>query len=276
MFCAPVTYFSRNQYDAIQRPFINTLLPKLRLNRHTKRAIIWGPSKYGGLQIKDMYVEQLSRTVQQFVAHIRSDSAVGKTMKISVDAYQLLIGSSKPFMELNPCRFPYRPDSKHTKITFLWEHLHGINATLKIADQWLPTLRYHNDIAIMDAVLEAQTKAVGTASFIPNQHIVYANACWLWLKATVLSDITDEVGNNIRPCMMDGSEKCKHDITYPMQENPPPVAWREWRMAIRQSFLGQTTTPTRLPLMNPLCTRITPTTQFTWTPMPALRGAPLK
>ena len=58
LYCSPLTYFSQSQCDAIQRPFINALLPKLRINWHIKRAIVWGPVIYGGLGIKNMATEQ--------------------------------------------------------------------------------------------------------------------------------------------------------------------------------------------------------------------------
>lgn len=180
-------------------------------------------------------------------------------------------------MELNPISFPYRPDKTTTKITYIWEQLYSINASLKIADQWLPQLRYQNDIAVMDKIIEAQQQAVGTAAFIPNQRLVYANACRLWLQATVLSDITDLSGSNILSRMLDGTGKCESNIQYPTQAKPPPIAWKKWRMAIRQSFLGRA--HGRLfdpPLVIPLHTKAPTSNGFDWTPKPALRGAPLR
>ena len=105
IYCTPITYISRKQCDEIQKPFINVLLPKLKLNRHTKHAIIWGPRWYGGLQMKDMYAKQLTRTVDKMLAHIQTGSAVGTTMQITIDTYQALIGSSRAFFELDPALY---------------------------------------------------------------------------------------------------------------------------------------------------------------------------
>ena len=44
-FPLPVTTFTTTECDAIQKPFIHALLPKLGLNRHTARALIYGPKK---------------------------------------------------------------------------------------------------------------------------------------------------------------------------------------------------------------------------------------
>ena len=106
MYCTPITYFTKQQCHEIQKPFVNVLLPKIKLNRHTKRAIIWGPRRYGGLQLKELYAEQLVRTVDKILAHIRDETAVGVTMQVTIDSYQALIGTATPFFELDPESFP--------------------------------------------------------------------------------------------------------------------------------------------------------------------------
>ena len=70
-YCLPITTFSKKECDKIQKPFINALLPKLRIKRHMKRAIIWGPMKYNGLNIKDLYTKQLCSSLNKFTSHIR-------------------------------------------------------------------------------------------------------------------------------------------------------------------------------------------------------------
>ena len=232
-YCLPITNFSKKQCDDIQKPFINALLPKLRINRHMKRAIIWGPTKYGGLAIKDIYTEQLCSTLNKFISHIRTGTSVGTTLNIAIDAYQIFLGISKPFFEVDPHTIPHRLPPTHSKITFIWEALHPLNAHIKLADHWTPKAKYLNDEAIIESIIRAKKKHKGSSSFIPSQHIVYANACRLWLRVTMLSDIVTDDGTHIHDKYLYGTEQRQTTTQYPHQEKPPPVAWKEWRMALR-------------------------------------------
>ena len=152
-YCLPITYFTAAQCNKIQGPFMTALLPKLRINRHMKRAIIWGPRKYGGLGFKHMHTEQLLTTVRHIIGHVRKKSPTGQTFRILCDAYQLFIGSSIPFFQLDPESIPYRPVASHSKITYLWESLHHINCRLEVPNQWLPPDQHHP--CIMDLLVQA-------------------------------------------------------------------------------------------------------------------------
>ena len=205
-----------------------------------KCAIIWGPRQFRCFQLKDMYTEQLARTVDKMIAHIRSGTPVGKTMQITIDGYQAIIGSATPFFELNPTMFPHRPDTTTTKLTFLWEALHALGASIKLSQQWVPKLKFDNDVAIMDALIDTQKKVAGTSAFVPNQCIVFANTCQLWLRVTTLSDIVVDNGKYITQWAMCGDSQNNVEDWFPYQPKPPPQAWKEWRMALRQTFLGIT------------------------------------
>ena len=45
-YCLSVTQFTEAQYDKIQQPAYNAILPKLVFNQHFPRAVIFGPVKY--------------------------------------------------------------------------------------------------------------------------------------------------------------------------------------------------------------------------------------
>jgi len=53
-YALPITTFSTEQLHEIQKKFIYLLLPKIGLNRHMPRAVIYGPRKYGGREIMDI------------------------------------------------------------------------------------------------------------------------------------------------------------------------------------------------------------------------------
>ena len=113
-------------------------------------------------------------------------------MQVTIDSYQALIGSATPFFELDPNSFLHKLDATMTKITFVWESLFAISASLKIAKQWIPKLQFQNDMAIIDAIVAIQREAAGTSAFIPNQQILSSNVCRLWLQISVLSDASGQ------------------------------------------------------------------------------------
>ena len=49
-----LTKFSKKECDAIQSQFYRYALPKMGLNRHTPRALIFGPMLLGGFQLYDL------------------------------------------------------------------------------------------------------------------------------------------------------------------------------------------------------------------------------
>ena len=96
----PITYFTPVQCRQIQSPFMNTLLPKLCINRHVKQAVIWGPSYYGGLDLKHMETKQIAKTVESLIGHVRANTPTGKTFVIACKTYQILLGVQQQFLSL--------------------------------------------------------------------------------------------------------------------------------------------------------------------------------
>ena len=101
-YCIPISCFTKAQCEKIQAPFMNALLPKLRMNRHIKRDIVWGPKKYGGLELSHMATEQIARTMQSLIGHVRKASPTGLTFVITCKAYQLYLGTAQQFFYTAP------------------------------------------------------------------------------------------------------------------------------------------------------------------------------
>ena len=137
-YCLPLTYFTTSQCNAIQSPFLNVLLPKLRINQHIKRYIVWGPWKYGGLSLAHMATEQIARSTESLIGHVRAKTATGTTFVIACGAYQLYLGIQTPFFLTQLSSYPHRLGKRCYKLTFLWETLYEKGCTLYIRDQWIP------------------------------------------------------------------------------------------------------------------------------------------
>jgi hypothetical protein len=52
------TSLNYKECEEIQRPVINTILPKMGINRNTARTVVFGTSKYGGLGLDHLAAVQ--------------------------------------------------------------------------------------------------------------------------------------------------------------------------------------------------------------------------
>jgi hypothetical protein len=65
------TTLTPTQCKMIQAPALAALLPKLHLNRHSPRAVIFGSSHYGGLGLPDLHVDQGYEQLTLFIGHLK-------------------------------------------------------------------------------------------------------------------------------------------------------------------------------------------------------------
>jgi len=93
-----VTTFSDKQCDDIQKPFIFRLLPKLGLNRHFPRVVLYSPIDRGGCGIYDIKVEQLSMQMTNCNGHMRRNDDAGKLITSNLRMMQVIVGTSTFFM----------------------------------------------------------------------------------------------------------------------------------------------------------------------------------
>jgi hypothetical protein len=116
-FPLAVTTFTTAQLFKIQKPFIFLLLPKIGMNRHTPRAIIYGPLYRGGLGIKSLDEKQAILHFEHFQGHIRRDDDIGKSLRILTSSQQLEIGCGDLFFNTDPSIYCY--SEQNTRLSFL-------------------------------------------------------------------------------------------------------------------------------------------------------------
>ena len=152
-YCLPITTFTDTECDIIQRPFYRALLPKLGFNQKTAKVIIFGPKRYGGMQMMDLKVEQIAKHVSNLITHIRRDDRVGKTILASIDTYQLLIGRANHFLTLHAFTHEYRPPSSESVITYIWEGITNMGYSLQGPSMWVHPKKYNIDPSLMDEII---------------------------------------------------------------------------------------------------------------------------
>jgi len=97
---------------------------------------------------------------------------------------------------------------------------------LRISAAWTPTPKRENDCAIMDRFRDRIEEQKGTSGNQGKYTIWHANACRLYMKVTMLSDITNPDGRSIAKWALNGSKKAITPIEYPRQQRPPEESWK--------------------------------------------------
>ena len=213
------------------------------------RDVIYGPHELGGLNFTDMKVEQLSQHVHRLIGNVRKGGNLCKIILMTINAYQLHLGSERPFLSQDPKAFPHRQPRATSCLTYIWEALREIQGHINIPGTWCPSKANGKDEAIIDAVL--RTIQAKTPNLVKDT-IWMVNACRLYLKVTMLSEILDTDGICIQQWAMNGTQQSTTVLEYPFQPRPPPHAWKIWRDALHATYLDKYRDAHRAPLHRPI------------------------
>jgi hypothetical protein len=92
-FQPPLLSLSQQDCDELTSKIFMALLPKLHVNRHTARSIVFGGEKYGGLALPNLYITQGVDKLKLFLGHLRIQDRT-----IDMSYIQLLTGSGTLFL----------------------------------------------------------------------------------------------------------------------------------------------------------------------------------
>jgi hypothetical protein len=166
----------------IQAPILEAILPKLHLNHHTPRAILFAGPRYGGLQLAEYYTDLVYGHLQYLVGHLKLGDDVGQLLLRLVTHTQLQVGSTSPFFQLVYPTYAKWIDS--TWITDAWKFAHRAKITVDIESHWTPALVRQGDIAIMDLALTFH---------LDDHQLKCINTCRLYLQVFTVSDIVTQM-----------------------------------------------------------------------------------
>ena len=143
-------------------------------------------------------------------------------MRASIDALQIYLGTEEHFFKVQAHKIELRPNQKANQIVYMWEELTMLGCQLVSDIFWTPKNKGINDRSIIDAVTNTMHERQGTSNHFPRKALWYVNACCLYLKVTMLHEISTECGKFIQTWAMDGSRtNPKNTLVYPHQERPP-------------------------------------------------------
>ncbi|GFH47803.1 hypothetical protein CTEN210_04279 [Chaetoceros tenuissimus] len=227
------TTFTDKQCKTIQTPMVNALLPKMGFNRHMPRAVVFGPSRYGGIELITLETEQLASHLDSLVKDLRTTTLQSEERSIVLAAYQRYMGCGKHFLENDPSDWPYKP--VHSKTTYIWSMTwkHGIS--IRSSHFWVPQSSFSNDEAIMDGIVRVAKARRGTAQHLSDDCIANANTVRIYLRVHFLSDMV--VNGKIDEEIFRVERRRDTSEVYPQQEYPSAKAISDWKRAVRAAFI---------------------------------------
>jgi hypothetical protein len=223
-FQPPVLSLSQQECDKLTSMVMAALLPRLHVNRHTARCIIFGPEHYGGLSLPNIYITQGIDKLRLFLGHLRTQDRTGQLINMDMTYLQLLSGSGQFFLNQSEKAFRWLDPGW---LQSLWAFTSRYSLTFLYPNGWIPTKSRENDLFLMEEFFKQH---------IPVAHMRILNRCRLYLQVITLSDISTADGHTILPEIKQGIwlEQRKSNLLWPTQCDPPQANWEIWRHYLRQ------------------------------------------
>jgi hypothetical protein len=225
-----ITTFSSSDLEKIQHPFIHLLLPKLGLNRHTPRALIYRPQFRGGWGLVNLEKEQIVRHFESFQGHIRRNDDIGVSLRIQLSTQQLEIGSGALFLNTNPNLYMY--STTNTRLYYLWKQCYRYDITVMVNNMWEPSGTDTLNFTIMDFAVR-DPKLAGQKN-----NLELINRCRLYLKVLWVRDLLQPDSEQLNWHLIRGlRQNDTHPLTFPYQGKPSQRAFTLWKEFIFRTFV---------------------------------------
>jgi len=137
----------------IQAPALAALLPKLHLNRHTPRAVLFGSSNYGGMGIEDYFIDQGYHQLKFLIGHTKANDDVGQQIKVLLSYVQFLAGISKSVFTYKYQVFSGSTD--HNLLSLIWDFCNKVGVTIDIN-----SCRLHLNLLSLSDIMTAYSRTL--------------------------------------------------------------------------------------------------------------------
>ena len=222
---------STKHCNTLQRQFKKVLLPKCGYNRTTPNSVVYGSQDYGGIGLRQLYIERGIAQVYTLMACLRSDGLLSDLALIMISWGQCLAGTSFPL--LSDVKTPLPHLHPMTWLPSVRDFLAEIDCTLELSNSFITDLQRENDTFIMDHALRFTSKG---------KDLQILNACRLYLGVLLISDIATCEGTHLALFAYQGnlpSDSSVRGLT-PYQDRPHDAAWELWRNILTTTILSDT------------------------------------
>ena len=76
----------------------SVVMPKIGLNRHTPKAVLYGPMMYGRLNYPQFKMIQTTKSIIYLIKQVRLDKDMAKELRVNIEMTQLMAGLEEPIM----------------------------------------------------------------------------------------------------------------------------------------------------------------------------------
>jgi hypothetical protein len=73
----PATTLTKKDFEEIQKPVVNVILPKMGITRSSPRAVVFGTAQFGGRGLTHIVALQGHTQLQYLLGHLRYGDATG-------------------------------------------------------------------------------------------------------------------------------------------------------------------------------------------------------
>jgi len=206
---------------------------KLGYPRTFPRSVVYASTSRGGLGFRHLGHEQGVQKCMQLIKQMRANTSVGRTSQIILEHYQLMAGLSKPILE-DTRSLPW---SNSKWFDTARQFLHEIDGQIIQQNPWKIPKRRTGNRHLMEDVLSLN---------LPNNKAMQVQSVCLYLRVSVLSEITNHCGTHLLPCVLQHSHPTPNNpyttrnhsrLVWPYQPTPGPNAWKTWREVLSVLYL---------------------------------------
>lgn len=219
------TSFTTKECAQLNTILDKAVLPKMRYNRHTPKAVLYAPLSRGRAGYPSFEVIQDQKGIMTMLRNLRWDETMSKDILVTLSAIQLYSGLCKPILEDVTTALDYIPQGWIARIC---HRLNAMNATMWVEHQWCPKLQRVEDQPIMVAI----ARVPGITKKMQEK----CNYCKLFARVITIADIAIERGDAIPGNWMNGEWQAPSSLEWPRLPCPPSDYWAIFRRFMRRAF----------------------------------------
>jgi ribonuclease HI len=209
----------------VQQKALREFIRKQGYEANFPRAVIFGPKKYGGVEMSQLYSYSQCQKVECLLTNVNNKTTLGRDITTDLKWLQLHSGRSTQVLS-DDKNISYIPDNWFLGIK---SFLNKFNSRIEINDLWVPKLLRRHDKNIMDE-LEKMDLPTGKRNIVNNWRIFF--------QVLTLSDMTTAKGEKIRQVYLEKRlaihyERNNNSLVWPRQEAPDEKTFHIWRSAIK-------------------------------------------
>ena len=229
------TSLSKQQIKSIVYPALGAGLQASGICRNFPRAVLYGPLRYQGLNLQNLYHTQSIRHIKDIVDQTWRDTPSAKLLLANIEGIKLDAGIGGSIFK------------RGVPLTWLTSNNLWVTETLKFCQTYditfaepgasLKTKR-ENDSFLMEGFIAARASLTELKAL---------NRCRIYMQVTTVSDISNGEGTKLHKNVFNRKKLGRRDThVWPIQGYPPAADWRIWEHYIREELGKFNSYPTPL------------------------------